>query len=245
MSIFYRSVSVELRKILIRKKYYVFLLIELLLTAGVVLFTSANGFQALGFSLDLPNLPYAILNFLTVFVLPLTIFMLCADVFTNEIETGMLKAVLLRPINRFCIFASKMTAVTLYAFLHLLTVCAVVLGIKILLRSQTDFILLPAAYLISVYPMIAFVAFASLISLLVGNSSLAMFGSMLLYFLMQGITLVSAPVGAIFFTSHLGFYRMTLTTHPTASLLNTLILLTSYIVLLSVGAYWLFDKKEL
>ena len=240
-----RSTAVELNKILIRKKYYFLLLIELFLTAVTVLFTSVNGFAVLGFNMDLPGIPYAILNALMVFILPLIIFMLCADLFTNEIETGMLKAVLLRPINRFTIFVSKILAVTLYVLLHLITVCAVILFIKAILRSPADMLVLPAAYAITIFPMMAFTAFSALISLLVGNSSFAMFTSMIIYFIMQGVTLVSAPAGAIFFTSHLNVYRMVLSGKPPAALSNTLLLLLSYIILMSVAAFWLFDRKEL
>ena len=240
-----RSIFVELNKILIRKKYYFLLLIELVLTAIAVLFTSVNGFAILGFNIDLPGIPYAILNALMVFILPLIIFMLCADLFTNEIETGMLKAVLLRPINRFTIFASKTIAVTLYILLHLMTVCAVILAIKVILNSPADMLALPLAYTITIFPMMAFTAFSALISLLVGNSSFAMFASMIIYFIMQGITVVSAPVGAVFFTSHLNVYRMVLSGNPSSALLNTLLLLMSYIIFMSVAAFWLFDRKEL
>ena len=240
-----RSVSVELNKILIRKKYYLLLLIELILTAATVLFTSVNGFAIHGFSIDLPGIPYVILNALTVFILPLIIFMLCADLFTNEIETGMLKAVLLRPINRFSVFLSKIMAVTVYVLLHLMAVCAVILAIKAILRSPADMFSLPAAFGVTILPMMAFTAYSTLISLLVGNSSFAMFVSMAIYFIIQGVTVVSAPLGAIFFTSHLNIYRMVLSGSPPAALPNTLLLIAAYIILMSVASFWLFDRKEL
>ncbi|MDR3239497.1 MAG: ABC transporter permease [Clostridiales bacterium] len=245
MSLFLRSTKVELVKILIRVKYYVLLLIELLITATVVLFTSANGFAVFGLHMDLPAIPYAVLNSLTVFVLPLIIFMVCADLFTNEIETGMLKAVLLRPIGRFMIFASKITAVTLYVFLHLMAVCALILALKLMLGSPADLPTLPAAFALSIFPMIAFVSFSTLICLLVSNSSLAMFVSMILYFIMQGVTLASAPVGAVFFTSHLNVYRMILSPQYQSALPNTLLLILSTIVLTSAAGFWLFDRQEL
>jgi hypothetical protein len=93
--------------------------------------------------------------------------------------------------------------------------------------------------------MLAFTAYGALICLLVGNSSLAMFASMILYFVTQGVTVVSAPVGAVFFTSHLNIYRMILSARPPSNLLNTLLLILSYIILMSVAAFWLFDRKEL
>ncbi|MDR2648889.1 MAG: ABC transporter permease subunit [Clostridiales bacterium] len=245
MGMFARFVGIEMNKILIRKKFYLLLVIELFFTAVTVLFTSVNGFAILGFNFDLPSIPYIILNALLIFIMPLVIFMLCADLFTNELETGMLKAVLLRPISRFMAFVSKIAAVELYVLLHLMTVCAIILAIKIVLGSPADMPALIAAYAISVLPMLAFTAFAALISLLVGNSSLAMFVSMILYFVMQGLSVVSAPVGAVFFTSHINVYRMIITGTPPSALPNTLLLILSYIVLMSVAAFWLFDHKEL
>ena len=245
MSLFNRSVGIELKKILIRKKYYVLLIIELVLAAVTVLFTSINGFAVLGFNMDLPSIPYIILNTLAVFVLPLIIFMLSADLFTNEIETGMIKAVLLRPLSRFKIFISKLIAIILYVFLHLITICIVILAIKAVLGSPANMLSIPAAYVITVYPMIAFISFSTLISLLVGNSSLAMFVSMIIYFVMQGVTIVSAPVGAVFFTSHLNIYKMILSGGLHTALPNNFLLILSYIILMSVAAFWLFDRKEL
>ena len=243
--IFANSVGVEMKKILLRKKYYILLFGELVIAGLIVFFTSSFEIMVLGFTFDLPGIPYLILNALMVLVLPLMIFMLCADVFTNEIETGMLKAVLLRPVSRFTVFMSKFFAIVLYVYLHLIAVCAVVLVIRTMQGSRVDMFAILAAYSIAILPMTAFIAFSTLISLMVKNSSLAMYISMILYFVMQGVTVISATIGAMFFTSHLSVHRMILSENPPAALTNTLLLLLSSIVFLSVLAFFLFDRKEL
>jgi len=243
--IFANSVGVEMKKILLRKKYYTLLFGELVIAGLIVFFTSSFEIVFLGFTFDLPGVPYLILNGLMVLVLPLMIFMLCADVFTNEIETGTLKAVLLRPISRFTVFTSKFFAIVLYVYLHLIAVCTVVLVIRTMQGSRVDLFAILAAYSIAILPMTAFVAFSTLISLMVKNSSLAMYISMILYFVMQGVTVISATIGAMFFTSHLSVHRMILSENPPAALTNTLLLLFSTIVFLSVLAFFLFDRKEL
>jgi len=243
--IFANSVGVEMKKILLRRKYYILLFGELAIAGLIVFFTSSFEIVLLGFTFDLPGVPYLILNALMVFVLPLMIFMLCADVFTNEIETGMLKAVLLRPINRFTVFVTKFLAIVLYVYLHLIAVCTVVLVIRTMQGSRVDLFAILAAYSIAILPMTAFIAFSTLISLMVKNSSLAMYISMILYFVMQGISVVSTTIGAMFFTSHIGVHRMILSENPPAALTNTLLLLLSSIVFMSVLAFWLFDRKEL
>jgi len=239
------SIGVEFSKILTRKKYYVLLFLEIIIAAIIILFASANGFETLGFSFDLPTMPLIILNALMVFVLPLLIFMLCADLFTNEIETGMLKAVLLRPISRFAVFVSKFVSIALYILLHLMAICFVVLAIRLAIADSVEIFMTLAAYVIAIFPMMAFIALSIFISVIVGNSSLAMFVSLITYFVMQGISMFSVTVGAVFFTSHLNIYTMILSTPTHPALLNRVLLILSYIVLFSVAAFWLFDRKEL
>lgn len=247
MKLVFISAGIELRKIFTRQKYSVLLLIQLFICAVVVFFTSTNGYKYYGQTIDLPSIPYFFLNGLTVTVLPLIIFMLCTDLFAHELEDLSIKAILLRPITRFKIYLSKFLAIALYVALNLMATFLVVVTVKIVLSGDVrDFSGLFSAYSLSIIPMLAFIAMGIFISLLIGHSSMSMFCSLILYFAMQGITLASPKIGAIFFTSHLEWYKMFAgISLDFSNVLNTLLLFASYTVLLGVGGIWLLERKEL
>lgn len=241
------SVGIELKKILMRKKYIILLLLQFSLCLVGTLFISANVFSRFGINLDVPSVPYILLNALASIVLPLIIFMLASDVFSNEIENGTMRSVLLRPISRLKIYLSKITAIGCYIFINLMLTFLIVIIVKLISgNTMADIFSLLVAYILSMAPMTVFITMASFVSLCLNNSSMAMFCNVILYIVMQGITLMSASLGAIFFTSHLGWYKMFLGISINyANVLNTFFLFLSCSILLAIGGYILLERKEL
>ncbi|MDR2903299.1 MAG: ABC transporter permease [Clostridiales bacterium] len=238
----------ELRKIFARKKYWITLMIQLAVCFLFLFFASADSFAYMrfGISLDVPSMPQILLNMLCTVVLPLNIFMLGADLFANEIENGTIRAVLLRPISRFKIYLSKIAAIAGYVLLNLTATFLVIVIAKIVsggaLPNLTELLL---SYLLALVPMIVFAGMAAFVSLLLANSSMAMFCSLILYIVMQGVTLWDAQVGAVFFTSHLGWYKMFLgLSIDYATVLNIFFLFLSTGVLFAIGGYILFERRE-
>lgn len=240
------STQIELGKIFSRKKYIILLLIQLIVIFLVMCGINVAS-EKLDMNLDLPTIPYSILNTVTAGVLPLLIFMLASDIFTSEIENLSLKCVLLRPISRSKAYLSKLFAILLFAVIDLVSTLAVITVIKIVLYGGISGISpLLTSYLLSVVPMAAFAAMGALVSLLFGNATMSMFCSVILYIVMQGISLLSPSSGAVFFTAHINWYKIFLgSTMNYGITLNTLLLFLSSAVLLALGGYALFDRKQL
>jgi ABC-2 type transport system permease protein len=241
------SISIELGKIFLRKKYSVLSVIQL-----AICFLAAFGLNsaklATGYvALDLPTLPYIILGALTSVVLPMFVFMAAADSFAHEIEDGSIKCVLMRPISRVKIFLSKLAAIWLFSLINLMASFAVIAAARIVFQgSAAELPDIFISYAVSSVPMIPFAALGSLVAVAVSNSTMSMFVSVISYLVMVGTSLWSPTTGAAFFTSHLGFYKLFLgLSLNLPSIGNTLFLLISSASLLSLGGFWLFDEKQL
>lgn len=250
MKLVLTSAVIEFGKIFTRKKFYVLLLIQLFICAATVFFTSANGFKYFGMSVDLPSVPYIFLNGLVSVVLPLLVFMICTDLFAHELEDLSIKAILLRPISRFKVYTSKFLAIVFYVALNLMATFLLVVTIKIILSGDvSDFSGLFSAYFLSIFTMLAFISLGIFLSLLIGHPAMAMFCSFILYIAAYAITIVSPQIGAMFFTSHLEWYKMfagiSFDSRAASNILNTFLLFTSYTVLLGIGGIVLLERKEL
>ncbi len=246
MRLVFISSGIELRKIFSRKKYIVLLLIQLALCFLISFSLSFNALSNIGIRLDVPSVPYIMLGGLYTVVLPLLIFMLASDMFAGEIENASIKCVLLRPISRAKIYLSKIIAILAYILINLLATFALLYITRLATGGASDFFNMLVAYVMTIVPMIAFAGMASLFALCLNNSSLAMFCSFIVYIIMQAITVIWPSVGAIFFTSHLGWYKMLFGIAINfGNLTNTLLLLLSSSVLFGLGGYTLFEKKQL
>lgn len=227
MRLIFASTAAEFEKILLRGKYRIIPVLEIIICVCAALF-----FQKF---MDYTTFPYAILNIGNSLILPLTIFMLTADSFSGEVENATIKCSLLRPVSRFKIFLSKIFAIALYVLLNLMAVCFSTLSIS------SEVIL---SYAVSIIPMLAFITLAAFISQLIDNSSLTMFANLLLYVFLQGVAVLSPRIGAMFFTSHLNSYKMFLNVNFLKSM-NIFFLIASSAVLLFIGGLLLFERKEL
>ncbi|MCL2059235.1 MAG: ABC transporter permease [Oscillospiraceae bacterium] len=108
----------ELKKIFWRPKYIVILIIYALIGLGTGMFATTG--DSLGtasgifFSLSGPNALYSALSTYRMFLIPLAVFMLAADIFTHELESKSVKCVLLRPVSRFDAYLAKCLAMLCY-----------------------------------------------------------------------------------------------------------------------------------
>lgn len=239
------SMRIEFQKIMWRRKYQVLLIIAVGYALAVSLL-STIGITVGPVTLSLPNVMFSLLPSFNSFVLPLIIFMLTADLYTYELENKSIKCVITRPISRFSVYFSKALAILCYVAL-LLGAVYVVTGIFQVISDRGIKTLGMAliAYLVSLVPLIAFIATASFISVLLSNPSLSMFLNIILYVLMKGAEMVWSNVGALLFTSYTGWYKMWVGSGvPFLHGLTTAGIILSHTLIFFVGGYLLFDRKD-
>jgi hypothetical protein len=130
-------------------------------------------------------------------------------------------------------------------FINLMASFAAIAAAKIITGSGVNGIgALFAAFCLSIAPMAAFVTLGAFLSLVFGHPSLSMFMSLAVYAAMQGVTLYSAKIGAVFFTSHLEWYKMFISGGAAAALVNTFLMTAAYTGFFGAVGAALFERYE-
>lgn len=256
------SAVIELKKLLSRRKYIVLLIIQLSICLAAMIGVAVATQNFLDFvantdeastsiiqsisSLSVDIFPISALSVLLSIIIPLFVFMMASDSFAHELEDGTIRCSLLRPISRAKIFISKMLAIWFFAIINLMLTCLIFASVRVFMDGSGQGLLtIFLSYIFSIVPIMPFVAMASIISIAAKNSTLSMFLSLIVYIMMFAITLVSQTVGAIFFSNHLGFYKQFIGISINfASVGNTFLLIVSSTVILAIGAFLLFDRKQ-
>ena len=247
MKLIYITTKNEIFKIFSRKRTKVVLYVEIVLCILMsIIGKSGSRFNISGFSISLPNLPFTMLPIFTSFVMPLTIFTLTSDIFSQEFENNSIKVLLLRPITRFKIYVSKNLAIISTIFFNLMVILIVTVILRFLFRgdiSGTHNAVL--SYAISIIPMIIFVLMSSLVASIINNPSLTMFCSIALYVLLIAVKIVFSNISAALFVSYNNWYQMWIgSLVPARMLINISLLLISYMVIFFILGFLVFDGKE-
>ncbi len=247
MNLVYITTKNEITKIFSKNKTKVILFIEIILCILIsILGTSANKFSISGFSINLPNLPFTMLPVFTSAVIPLTIFMIVSDIFSQEFENNSIKAAFLRPVTRFKIFVSKNLAITIIVFLNLMIILAITVILRFLFRGEligTHNAVL--SYFVSIVPMVILIHMASLIGVIINNPSLTMFSCIAIYVLLMAVKVVFSKISPALFVSYNSWYQMWIgSLVPVNMLINSSLLLLSYVVIFFIIGFLIFDAKE-
>lgn len=236
----------ELLKVFHRKKYRVLLILQSALCILLMLLSFGRGIPVLSRTLDLPAVPYVILNAGLLVVLPLMIFMMTADLFSGEAENGSMKAVLLRPVSRMKIFFAKILAIAGFVLLNLLLIWLIAAAFRTFAGDFSAVFPMLTAYVLSILPMLPVIAMSALAAQKIGNASLAIFVSLVLYVGLQVLGLLNTQLGAALFTTHFEWYKMFLGfSIPWLGVLNIFFLLLSSAALMLLGGGLLFERNEL
>lgn len=247
MNLIFITTKNEIIKIFSRNKTKVILFLEIILCIFMaILGASGNNFSVSGFSISLPNLPFTMLPIFTGAIMPLTIFMLVSDIFSHEFENNSIKAVLLRPVSRFKIFVSKNLAIIIITLLNLAVMLIVTVILRFIFRGElagTQNAIL--SYFISIVPMTIFILMSSLIAVIIDNPSLTMFSCIGVYILLIAIKIVFSNISSALFVSYNSWYQMWIgSLVPVKMLINTILLLCSYMAIFFLLGFLIFDRKE-
>ena len=271
--------SCEMRKIFWRAKYCAMLAVYAAIGLGASM-AGASGYSLRAvteftFTVTGPNVVFGALSMYRTFLIPLAVFMLCADVFTHEIESKSIKCVLTRPISRFDAYIAKCLAILCYVAIALGAGFAAVVAWQAAaslfagnaapaadtliesarargvaaasFASQASMAAEAfASYALTLVPMAAFIAFSAFISVLIRSPALVMFLCIVSYLAMSFFGTFYGGAGAMLFTTYSGWYRMWLGERlPLRSIATAAGLLVSTCVAFFGFGYFLFDKKEI
>jgi len=251
MAAFIAAYLNETDKIIRRKKYIVFIIIGLIICiAWAVLGSIASGLigQHGGIFVALAPTPMGVLPFFLQVLLPLLIFMGVTDLITTEGAEHTMKAMICRPVERWKLYAAKLTAVMTYVTLYLacvFTVSAVlhqILGRGLAMDALGRAL---ASYALTIPTLAVLAAFAAFIALFGRSGSLVMFLLVVIYLLMSVLPVFFPILSELLFTSFLGWHRLWIGVTPAASrMMHMLIIVAGYGVVFFMAGSLVFDRKE-
>jgi ABC-2 type transport system permease protein len=245
----YANVWNETEKLWTRRRTKGFLLLTVLLPviSAILLAVLQNNTGVAG-GLG-SNLPMLMLSLFTFALLPLLLFMTAADSFTGEVAARTLKLVLVRPITRAKVFASKVLAIAIYIVVHLgvLWIASVLSGSFIpggdIIGGLTDSII---AYSASFLPMIAIGLITVLIAQCFNNSTGAMALIIFIYAVAKLIPFIFPQVSVWSVFSFTDWYVLWVGNGASISkLLNSFALLLAYCIMAYTAGLIIFDRKQL
>ncbi len=243
-----RTFKNEMFKLVSKKKYIVFLVIEICICALVALAQAALSKLTGGvFRIGTFNMSMAMLTFFINVYIPLMIFMAAGDLFPSELIDGSIKAVLMRPVSRFKVYLGKVSAIVMIALIYLFSLFMVTSIFEIAFGGGAFSILENlGAYMLDVVPLLILVLFAALINQVTKSSTLAMFISIILYVLLIIIGIFIPQMSGLLFTGYSQWHNIWIGNMlPFGAMISKIGLLVGYGIVFMCSGYYIFDKRDI
>ncbi|WP_312648027.1 ABC transporter permease [Aminipila sp.] len=252
MTTFIASLQNELMKIFTRKKFFVLLIIEILiciLCGGVNYLIGKASAGAVSTSLMLSNMPMNMLSFFIQIYVPLMILMASSDLFASEVQDGTIRASFMRPVSRFKLYASKVTAITIMAVIYLAVLFVLTTIMKLVggsgVASATGIVDSFFAYFLDIFPIIVLVLFAAMLNQLLNSPSLSIVICVIIYIGLYILGIVVPQASGLLFTGYLQWHNLWLgVTLPFGAMLSKIGLIFGYGLVFGCIGYYLFERKE-
>ncbi len=252
MTTFIASLQNELMKIFTRKKFFVLLIIEILiciLCGGVNYLIGKASAGAVSTSLMLSNMPMNMLSFFIQIYVPLMILMASSDLFASEVQDGTIRASFMRPVSRFKLYASKVTAITIMAVIYLAVLFVLTTIMKLVggsgIASATGIVDSFFAYFLDIFPIIVLVLFAAMLNQLLNSPSLSIVICVIIYIGLYILGIVVPQASGLLFTGYLQWHNLWLgVTLPFGAMLSKIGLIFGYGLVFGCIGYYLFERKE-
>lgn len=252
MTTFIASLQNELMKIFTRKKFFVLLIIEILiciLCGGVNYLIGKASAGAVSTSLMLSNMPMNMLSFFIQIYVPLMILMASSDLFASEVQDGTIRASFMRPVSRFKLYASKVTAITIMAVIYLAILFVLTTIMKLVggsgVASATGIVDSFFAYFLDIFPIIVLVLFAAMLNQLLNSPSLSIVICVIIYIGLYILGIIVPQASGLLFTGYLQWHNLWLgVTLPFGAMLSKIGLIFGYGLVFGCIGYYLFERKE-
>lgn len=244
---FVTAAKVEFIKLTSRTKNRVLLILIMIASFFASIFSSGGwAVKIAGMDFNFYNGAFLVLSVLNSVILPMIVFTMSADIISHEFSDQTIKAGLLRPINRTVLFLSKWFAVALFG-VCCLGISFIFGGLPSIILHQVDFFAALISYVVSILPMCVFAAMSALISTVISSPAMSMFLSVVAYLILNATSFISSFLGVIFFTAHVNWYKMflsSLASLPMANIVNLSVMMAAYTIFFLIIGNIAFSAKK-
>jgi ABC-2 type transport system permease protein len=250
VKLFIANMQNELKKISTRKKFLVFLIIEIVICILCGVINMAIGKASDGMvssSLILANMPMAMLAFFIQVYIPLIIFMASCDLFAGEVHDGTIRATFMRPISRGKQYFSKIAAIMILAVIYIVTLFIFTTIIKGVAAHSTDGLMESfLAYFLDLIPLVVLVLFAAMLNQISNSPSLSIIICIIIYIALYVIGVILPLMSGLLFTGYLQWHNLWIgATLPFKFMISKMGILIGYGMIFGCIGYYLFERREL
>ncbi len=252
MSLFTSTFKNELKKLFKKKKFTVFLILEIILCVLAIL--STLGIQKvtngeLSANLFFANLPLTMLRFFLQVYIPLIVIMAVSDLFSGEFSDGTIRSAFMRPVSRLKIYGAKILSVFSVALVYLFVLFVMTTGMKVVTGSFTmasaSVLYGFLAYFINLIPLMILILFLTFVVQFSTSPSLSIIVSIILYIGLNILSFIIPPVSGLLFTDYMLWHNLWLgISLPLFPLMSKIMLLVSYGIIFGSMGYYYFEKRE-
>nr|WP_245156648.1 ABC transporter permease subunit [Clostridium aminobutyricum] len=239
----------ELKKLSTRKKFLVFLIIEVVICIICGVINMAIGKASGGVvssSLILANMPMAMLSFFIQIYIPLIIFMAACDLFSGEVHDGTIRATFMRPVSRGKQYFSKIAAIMILAAIYIVTLFIFTTIIKGVAAHSTEGLIDSfLSYTLDIIPLIVLVLFAAMMNQFSRSPSLSIIICIIIYIALYIIGIIVPLLSGLLFTGYLQWHNLWIgATLPFKFMISKMGILVGYGMIFGCVGYYLFERRE-
>lgn len=249
MAVFKAALINELEKLYKKKKVLTAIILSfaIIILGQLVIWGVRTGFGIRGAGSG--DFPILVLSVVISTLLPLFVALVAIDSFSGEFAQQMIRVTLTRPVSRLKIFSAKIMAMIVFIIFNLLLIFLFSTAIGLIFNygaiSSLSLVKSLLAYLASLLPLIVLGLGIVFLTHLLNSGIAVFFAAVLLFAASQVIALLFPTYAGLMLTTHLGWYKLWLSHNfPWVVALRELLLMSGYAIMLFIGSFYLFDKKE-
>lgn len=241
------NIKNECSKLFVRKKYIVFMLIEVIICIGAVcskLLAArlSNGMWTMS------NISTA-LSLMSVFleaVIPFVCIMAVCELFSAEFQAKTIRSVFMRPAERYKVYIGKIGAVLILAVINMAVVFAAASISDLSVSGKVvSFGYSLSAYILDIVPMLVVILMAVMLNQLVKSSTMAMFLCIIVYAGLKVMGISFTSLSGLVFTGYMQWHKIWLGGGmPYLAASFKALLLLGYGLTFGCVGYYIFRFKE-
>ncbi len=241
------NIKNETDKLLSRKKYIVFLIIELIICGGAVCVKLLTSRVSDGvFTLNGINTSMSLMSLFFEAVIPFISIMAACELFSAEFRDRTIRAVLARPCHRYKIFVGKVVSVFALALINMLAVFIVSCAADLIVSHKIVSLgYALGAYILDAFPMLVVILMAVMINQFTKSSTMAMFLCIIVYAGLKIAGIRFSSLGGLMFTGYMQWHKIFLGGGmPFLAASFKALLMIAYALTFTAIGYYAFRFKE-
>lgn len=250
MESFKASLFNEIEKMYRKKKATLIVILSVGIIAFVQLISTAvrSGFGIIWNTSSV--FPITVLSAFSSTILPLFTALVVIDAFTGEFSHNTMKIAVTKPVSRFKVYLSKLTATAFFVLINLLIVMILSTIAGVLFNADSmsfiGVLRIFLSYIVTLVPIMAFAVVIAFLANIFRSSAIVFFISIILFIASNVLAIVFSGSAGIFITSALDWYKLWIADFlPFGMIFSQLALMAGYILIFFTAGYYKFDKRDL